>query len=384
MRDRSASLLRFVSASLAVTAAQNERGMVTSTLQSLFGSTVARVIQWHQRSRVAKLGFERKQLTMPSGEQVGYLEKPATVPATGDDANLPTLVVLHGLTTDPTALVYPCGKNLNLPSGVRCLVPELLGHGSRIAHAKTSGKIGFSLEEYAQDVDAVLDAIGIAQDERIDIMGYSLGGAATLKLAELTDARRFNRAILAAPPVVLGIGPSEEYRQGKGFTYAFETAVEATAMAQLVGADPATAEMVGPVLANLRRLQHGAEDTIGIRDYWSRLCASIAGRPGDQPQSFRPSSPPEDVDDVPEDLPILEGAKALSRAGVPTLVVHGAADEVCHVSGARALVRALGQTTALCEYEEIAGCGHFFHPANPKALFLKSASRAAASFLGFR
>ena len=53
------------------------------------------------------LGFEKRQLTLLSGETVGYLEKPAIVP-TGGSAK-PPLVCLHGLTNNSDGLLKSFG-----------------------------------------------------------------------------------------------------------------------------------------------------------------------------------------------------------------------------------------------------------------------------------
>lgn len=336
---------------------------------------VTHMVMWQASSYAAKLGFQQKFVTLPSGETMGFLEKPAT-PSSGGAVSS-TLVYLHGMNMNPTGLLFNSGKHLNLPEGVRCLVPELLGHGSRIAHTKASGKAetGFSLDEYAMDVDGFLDAVGIAPDAKIHLMGYSLGGATALRLAELTHSRRLGRVALAGPSVAIGFGVSEELRAGL-IKYAYSTGPEAVAFLKLVGADDPTADRVGPVMATMRAIAHGDEGTTTITEYWSALWAGLAR--SDEPDAFIPTKP-ADLDSIPEALPILRGAKALARANVPTLIVQGGSDQVCDVSGALAVRQAFGET-GLCEYIEIPGCGHYFDPSKPNGLFLKSANRAAAAF----
>jgi pimeloyl-ACP methyl ester carboxylesterase len=57
---------------------------------------------------------------------------------------------------------------LQLPDDVRCLVPDLLGHGTRIAHAKASERgPGWSLSEYAADVDVFMLAAGVGPAEKV-------------------------------------------------------------------------------------------------------------------------------------------------------------------------------------------------------------------------
>jgi pimeloyl-ACP methyl ester carboxylesterase len=65
---------------------------------------------------------------------------------------------------------------MRVPRSVRIIIPDAIGHGSRIPSALKLGDDlkGWSNEERADDVLSFLDSINAP--ESLDIFGYSMGG----------------------------------------------------------------------------------------------------------------------------------------------------------------------------------------------------------------
>jgi pimeloyl-ACP methyl ester carboxylesterase len=105
------------------------------------------------------------------------------------DANPPPLILIHGaggLHSDWSAALRARGAALDLP-----------GHGSSPGAARSTAP------EYAEDVAALMDALGL---ERAIIAGHSLGGAIALTLA-LEHPARVSGLILVAAGAKLAVHP---------------------------------------------------------------------------------------------------------------------------------------------------------------------------------
>lgn len=328
------------------------------------------------------LGFERQQTELPSGEMVSYLEKPASV-ATGGQPGTP-LVLLHGLTADPGKMLLGCGSMLQVPEDVRCVIPELLGHASRIPYAKANG-VGWTYAEYANDLNRFLGAVDVSSEQPIDLLGFSLGGALVLKFAELQGAARLRRAMLLGPAVALTHARVADMQRGK-IAYAYATAEEASEMMECVGAHPAKAAKLGPLFAHLRSEAHGSEESLNVKEYWTRMWMALANDTSGG--CFQPQKP-SDLHCIPEDVPLLAGARSLAAAKVPTLIVQAEADAVCDPAGAHAVAAAFHKQRPtspglVCEYVAVGeGFGHYLHATTPGATFLQPAFAEAARFLGY-
>ncbi|HEX2905951.1 MAG TPA: alpha/beta hydrolase [Phototrophicaceae bacterium] len=108
-------------------------------------------------------------------------------------AAVPPLVLVHG--AGGSHLDWP-GELRRLPeAGV--IVPDLPGHG------KSPGAARHSINEYAADVVALLDALKI---QRAIIAGHSMGGAIALTLA-LQHSARVLGLILIGTGAKLGVHP---------------------------------------------------------------------------------------------------------------------------------------------------------------------------------
>jgi pimeloyl-ACP methyl ester carboxylesterase len=104
--------------------------------------------------------------------------------------DLPPMVLIHGA----------AGSRLDWPLPLRkmgAVVPDLNGHG------KSKGEGRESIREYADDMAALLDALGI---ERAFICGQSMGGAIALTMA-LEHPDRVRGLILIASGARLRVHP---------------------------------------------------------------------------------------------------------------------------------------------------------------------------------
>ncbi len=88
----------------------------------------------------------------------------------GNNSTLPPVVLIHGAGSDH--LCWPV--NLRRLNGFRVLAPDLPGHG------RSAGVSRQSVREYAADLIAFLDALGIFS---VVLVGHSLGGAVALETA---------------------------------------------------------------------------------------------------------------------------------------------------------------------------------------------------------
>ena len=189
------------------------------------------------------LGALRKKVTLPSGEEISYVEKPAAAAPTGSSQT--TLIILHGMTADPFSAVGLAGEKLKIPASVRCLAPELRGHASRVAYTKASGVIGWTIDDYAHDVSDFLGAVGVGPNEKIDILGYSHGGSTALKLAELYGTDRIRKCGLLAPAIAIGWVPVQEARDEGKIRYAYASVDEARDALLILGQNDELAGKMG-------------------------------------------------------------------------------------------------------------------------------------------
>jgi 3-oxoadipate enol-lactonase len=109
-----------------------------------------------------------KQIVTIQGRRLAYVEAGAGQP----------LVLLHGF----------CGSSAYWEEVVpllmqdhRLIIPDLRGHGASEAPGGT-----YSMELFAEDIEGLLDALGI---HKAAVLGHSLGGYITLALAETAAER---------------------------------------------------------------------------------------------------------------------------------------------------------------------------------------------------
>ena len=226
-------------------------------------AAIAALDTHHKRTQsiMATAGLVDKQLTM-AGEQLAYLERPGS----GESG---TLVCLHGMTQDRLKCAAFVAA-LNLPDGVRVLVPDALGHGSRqqLAMAEGDQFCGWDYATRAADVVSFLSAAGVQGP--VDLFGYSMGGATALQIAADSPAA-VRRICLVAPGLAVTETGFADTLAGK-VVYNYRTVAEASEMMQLIGFDQATAEVSSS-------LQHTTLVPRSARYYamltrWGSICPS--------------------------------------------------------------------------------------------------------------
>jgi pimeloyl-ACP methyl ester carboxylesterase len=210
----------------------------------------------------------------------------------------PALVLLHGAG----------GSRLNWPAELRRLPGTTVYTLDLPGHGRSSGRGRDTIEGYAEDVAAFLDAAGI---ERAVLMGHSMGGAVALTLA-LERADRVAGLVLVATGARLRVAPAILERVPSGFEAALDIV---TRYAWSPGTPPALIEL------GRQRLREASPDVLL----------------GDLVACDR--------------FDVMERLKEID---IPTLVVTGSADQLTPVKYARFLAEHIaGACLATIE-----GAGH--------------------------
>lgn len=111
------------------------------------------------------------------------------------DPNQPTVVFIHGVLNDHS--VWVLQSRYLAHHGYNVLAIDLPGH------CKSSGDAPSSVEEAAEHIIAMLDALGI---ERATIVGHSWGSLITLEVAHQAP-KRLNHAVLVGTAAPMKVSP---------------------------------------------------------------------------------------------------------------------------------------------------------------------------------
>ena len=98
----------------------------SSPAHEAFASWRARAAEAAQRA-----GFVDRQAVLPTGEPMNFLERP---PVGGGPASS-VVVFIHGMTNDRVMSAASFARTATLLPRARCLLPDALGHGSRMPWA---------------------------------------------------------------------------------------------------------------------------------------------------------------------------------------------------------------------------------------------------------
>ena len=220
-----------------------------------------------QRSRAAeaakRAGFVDRQVTMPSGEPLSFLERP---PVGGKATSV--VVFLHGMTNDRIMSASCFAKAAAELPDARCLLPDAPGHGGRMQWAmRPSFYPTLSADEHVDDFKTVLqvmletesvssngNATCVQREQEnfapLDLIGYSMGGSTAFRFAAQHPHRIRNIALLAPALMIhdqLVMATAAAAQSGKleDIIYNFQTIDEALEMCELVGWPATTAAKLG-------------------------------------------------------------------------------------------------------------------------------------------
>lgn len=214
----------------------------------------------------------------------------------------------------------------------RCIVPDMRGFGESPA----SGP--YSMDRYADDVVALLDALQIPQAV---IGGLSMGGYVAFNIWRRHRARV--RALLLADTRAAADTPEGRQKRGELIALAKRDGAAAVAERQITGLTGKTTREKQPELVDRLRSIMAAERVDGI------VGALEAMR------------------DRPDSTPLLAGID------VPTLVVVGEEDAITPVKEARAMHQAIRAS----RLEIIPSAGHLSNVERPAAF-----NAALSDFVG--
>lgn len=266
--------------------------------------------------------------------QIGDAEF-ALIDSSPAETHEPPCLMIHGFTGHRDDFI---GVVPRLSRERRVIVPDLRGHGDSVDKA---GICGWSFDQLMKDVIGLLDALEI---ERCDLLGHSMGGMLTLRLA-LAQPERFRSLIFMCTAPEL---PQTLSREG------FE-----------IGSDIADARgMEGLQVLMEKAARRDCSTTIagwGER-YWShhrrRLCAMT-------PESFRGVGTAFfDSESLVDRLPEIEA---------PTLILVGESD-ADFLPGADLFEKTLPHVKRVT----LAGAEHHPHQENTSAWFAAVETHLAA------
>ena len=274
---------------------------------------------------VQESGFEVRSFDIPVPNTGGGSIRIAEA---GDG---PPLVLLHGAGLGASGLVH---YHANIPAfvaaGFRVIVPDLLGFG---ASSKPIDAQGYPLVRFTDTLAAALDAHGVGQAA---FFGNSLGGAVAIDMA-LRYPDKVSRAVLLAP----GAMESRE-------TYFAQPTVKAMAGVSADNVDAASMRTM---------LESFVTDPVTVTEHvvTARVAAAKA-----QPR------------EVMSSLILPDLTPRLSELDLPLLVIWGASDGICPVSGALKFAQS-GANTTIIIYPQV---GHW--PMTERAI---EVNRATLDFL---
>jgi len=414
-----------------------QQPMVAAQSHSLYEEPLYEELRLRLAQRddfILKLGFFKRSVTLPSGEEVQYLEKPADRGYCGQQG---ALVLLHGIGMEGKDMLANLfgipGQQLKLPPAARCLVPDGPGHGARRPHRHKKCLQDLHYEGYnpnaqMRDLDAFLTAVDVPPSEKIDIFAYSTSAAAALSLGYRRTA--INKMVLLNPALAMAAARCTEVRGGRSL-HDYDTLEEAANMLLVNGFSEASVRAAAPLVLVKRQAEMAPER------YWSRICKAptwdinqltdfavedIQERQemyekahgktakAHEDKKDEPKVNPVDLD--PDDWASVAAAKEknssannkntsqapkphraephpviaagiLAAAGVKLLVLQGTKDRVVHPAVLEHLETPFKNQPGVFRVEMLEGFGHFGHPDQPKEMVLEPAYSVAADFFGY-
>jgi len=297
-------------------------------------------------------------VTLPTEETIEYLER-------GEGTR--TLLMCHGLTQDKT-LFAPFAAAMRLPKSIRIVIPDAIGHGSRIPHALELGDDfkGWSNEERADDVLSFLHSIDAP--DQIDVFGYSMGGGVALNLLAKNDGL-VNKACLLSPAGGLTEEAIEETNKGL-IRYAYRSIPEAEAMLEAVGFHPAQVKGRAPLLLASRFASGTAQN-----DYWPKMWSGLAN-------GLSMSGVGMTISDSMLDSTLSLAQEAKENENTPSvMVIQGSKDRIIHPDVPQKIFD--GLSLHHCSVKYLENFGHSGNPDDENGYIATPAGPIAANFFGY-
>jgi pimeloyl-ACP methyl ester carboxylesterase len=191
----------------------------------------------------ALVGRDRRRDDPEAGEPFGAIRGTATKLTSHDGTRLhveelgqgPCLVFSHGFSLTQDAWHY---QRRDLPGRYRCVFFDQRGHG----RSGRPRKEDYSLPALAGDLKAVLDWTG---EERVVVVGHSMGGIASLQFAELFPEELGSRVVglvLVGSTYVDTVRGMTAAVSARGAAWAQRTVI--TGAFRFMGQDPARANQL--------------------------------------------------------------------------------------------------------------------------------------------
>ena len=257
---------------------------------------VARAVDRARRRLRAEAGLARRQLALPDGREVVYLDT---------ETDKPPLVLVHGIGASKDHWPHLARR---LADRVRVVAPDLPGFGE----SDVAGDL--SMVGQGEAVVAFLDALGL---DRVHLAGSSMGGRVVAELAH-RHAGRLRSLWLLDPAGAQGEAPGEMIEglfAGEGVPLFARTPEEYEASIAFTMRQPP--DIPRPALRVL------AAESAAVYDHNTDVFAAMSWEMAVGPTT--------------EDL--------LRDVAVPTLVTWGEDDRVLHPSGAATIAAAMPDAT---------------------------------------
>lgn len=117
------------------------------------------LIKSTRRSELLRRVKAMRSYTLPSGKILSTESREPLLPPTTAGTTPPTLILLHGLGSS-SSFYYACLSIAQLQH-YRIITYDFDGHGLSPVSTRTEGKGALNVQELAQDLEGVLDVMGV-------------------------------------------------------------------------------------------------------------------------------------------------------------------------------------------------------------------------------
>lgn len=298
----------------------------------------------------------QKKVYLPlSGIWMNYLERETSDEDTNEDTNRPTLLFFHGLSGRSQDYVHTI-RAMKIPSGVRILCPDQIGHGMDLERA-ASNPSGFAMPTHTTMLESTIEFLEtVRAGNNCNAFGISLGGGLAYYL-RLKRPDIVRRTVLVSPAIRNCIDDDllADIREGrKGFIEFRSRDDMKMAFRDLSTGQQRTNERkrkdpVPPFL--LEALYRAHKSNTPTEGYHKELLQSlIAGA--------RLMDPNAEKGNDDDDESLFFSAQTDVDRTSPRLVIWPEQDVICSYEKGRDYFKDSSSET---EFRSIPDCGHCFH-----------------------